>query len=309
MDWFEVIPSSMSAVASVAAAVAAIASWRVSRQAASVAESTALATHHSSASLIYVEEVKKLNQICHDFDNATNTVVNTWPKVFEPFDNKERGGVDPRPIRHVLYNGSRLLADHALGDARFRGAGSNTILLPIRNGMTGINESEYTKLLKKADETISSFEETFGRPFKSQSIADSLAFRWVYYQLAKRVDVKDWQYAWTDAWLEGSCLTHYQYEYQRIKPEFIASRDRLRNEKEKLMHTAFPITRSKSLSNNYDQILTALDFLIEDCDPELIEVYKDWGFSEDLCLLVVCSMGISFFAAKQLDVIQRASQY
>ncbi|HHC6542763.1 TPA: hypothetical protein ACN32W_004473 [Vibrio parahaemolyticus] len=309
MDWFEVIPSSMSAVASVAAAVAAIASWRVSRRATSIAESTALATHHSAATLVYVHEVKQLNELVSELDKLAFEITSTWSKQLQRFDKPERGGSDPRPLRHVLHNGYELLVEFALDNKKQKGRGSREILSPIRNGMGSINEDEYKKLLQKMDGTTCSFEATLGSPSKSKGITSSPAFRWVYYQLLKRVDSQDWRSVWKEAWLEDSYLNQYKSVFARIKPELVGSRERLRNEKEKLIHTAFPIEKNLNLSEQYNQLLGALDCLIEDCDSELIEDYKNWDYSEEQCLLVLCSMGVVCFAAKQVDVIQCAGRF
>lgn len=308
MDWFEVIPSSMSAFASVAAAVAALASWRVSQRATLIAESTALATHHTSATLVYVQEVKQLNTLVSKLNDLAFSITSTWPKQLQKFDNPERGGIDPRPLRHVLHNGSELLANHASSNSKLIGAGSQGILSPITNGMGSISKTEYNKLLQKSDKSPYSFEATFGSPLKSKSITSAPAFRWVYYQLLKRVDSQDWSHNWTEAWRENRYLAQYKSEYLRVKPELIAARERLRNEKEKLIHTAFPMEKNPNLLEKYDNLLSALDFLIEDCDSELIENYKVWDYSEEQCLLILCSMGIVRFAAKQIDIIQCASR-
>ena len=309
MDWFEFIPSSMSAVASVAAAVAAIASWRVSRRATSITESTALATHHSAATIVYVQEVKQLNAFVSELDKLAFEITSTWSKQLQRFDNSNLGGIDPRPLRHVLHNGYELLADYASDSKKQIGAASRGILSPIRNGMGSITEDEYNKLLKKVDCTPCSFEATLGLPSKSKSITSALAFRWVYYQLLKRVESQDWRSVWKEAWLEGGYLNQYKSVFLRIKPELIDSRDRLRNEKEKLIHTAFPIERNLNLSEQYNQLLGALDCLIEECNFELIENYKDGNDCEEQCLLVLCSMGLVCFARKQVDVIQCASRF
>ncbi|EJC7018457.1 hypothetical protein BBM20_20240 [Vibrio parahaemolyticus] len=309
MDWFEVIPSSMSAVASVAAAVAAIASWRVSRRATSIAESTALSTHHSAATIVYVQEVKQLNALVSELDKLAFEITTTWSKQLQRFDNPDLGGIDPRPLRHVLHDGYELLADYASDSKKQIGAASRGILSPIRNGMGSITKDEYNKLLKKVDGTSCCFEATLDSPSKSKSITSASAFRWVYYQLLKRVESQDWRSVWKEAWLEEGYLNQYKSVFVKIKPELIGSRDRLRNEKEKLIHTAFPIENNLNLSEQYNQLLGALDCLIEECDSELIEDYKDWDYSEEQCLLVLCSMGLVCFADKQVGVIQCASRF
>ncbi|WP_417707432.1 hypothetical protein [Rheinheimera aquimaris] len=307
MNWLEIVPSSMSAVASVAAAIAAIASWRASNRANNIAESAALATHHNSASIAYFEESSKLTAACHHLENLSTEIISTWPKQIQRFDKKDRGGIDPRPLRHVLYNGSEMLATHASVGIKSRGDGHYSLLSPLRNGMGVTNETEYKQLLKKADKAFSNFETVFGAPSKTKSITSALAFRWVYYQLLNRVDAQDWHAVWVDAWQEECFLARYVYEYQKIKPVLVASRERLKNEQKKLLLTAFPIKKNSNLSNNYEQILGVLDCLIEDCDLELMDVYKEWNFTDEQCLLVLCSMGIAHFTSQQIDKIRRQS--
>ncbi|KAF7783604.1 hypothetical protein PRUB_a3421 [Pseudoalteromonas rubra] len=309
MDWFQIIPSSMSAVASVAAAVAAIASWRVSRRATSIAESTALATHHSAATHAYVHEVKQLSALVSELEKLIFEITSTWSRQIQGFDKRELGGIDPRPLRHVLHNGYELLAVFALEYKNQVGMASREIFSPIINGMGSINDNEYNKLLQRVDGTSYSFEAILGSPSKSKGIISAPAFRWVYYQLLRRVESQDWSRVWKEAWFENGYLNQYKSEFAKIKPKLIESRKRLRNEKEKLIHTAFPIEKNLDLSGQYNQLLGALDCLIEDCDSELIEGYKNWDYSEEQCLLILCSMGLVSFAAKQVDVIQCASRF
>lgn len=149
MDWFQVVPSSMSAIASAAAAVAAIASWRVSRRATSIAESTALATHHSAATLVYVHEVKQLSALVSELEKLIFEITSTWSRQIQGVDKRELGGIDPRPLRHVLHNGYELLAVFALEHKNQIGMASREIFSPIINGMGSINEHEYNKLLQR----------------------------------------------------------------------------------------------------------------------------------------------------------------
>ena len=102
----------MSAIASLAAAVAAFVSLRISKQSISVAEHSALAAHHSSASLEYSKIVNSLCEATKDYSELSYRVWVDWAGEIERKDNYKSGGVDPRPLRHVLSNGSEMLADY-----------------------------------------------------------------------------------------------------------------------------------------------------------------------------------------------------
>lgn len=99
--WFEVVPSFLSAVASVATVIAAIVSLRISKRSIAIAESTALAVHHNSASLEYAKVVKYLSETTKEFSDFSYSMLVKWVKEFEDLDNCGLGGIDPRPLRHV----------------------------------------------------------------------------------------------------------------------------------------------------------------------------------------------------------------
>ena len=305
MVFLELFPTLLTAVASVAAAIAALASLQISKRATSVAESTALAVHHHSASLEYAKAVNSLSNKTQEFYDFSYGMLTNWARELENKDNYELGGNNPRPLRHVLSNGSEMLANHSVSKASRTGFASHNILYVIRNGLGNLSDKEYQKLLKKADNTYHDFEGTFGAPSKSSTITSAPAFRWVCYQLIKRVEVKDWKNVWKEAWYENGWLYKYQAEYLKIKDVLKATQLSLKSEKEKLAHTAFPLNHNKELSVKYDEILKVLDCLLEDCGIDLLETYKDWEFSEDLSQLVLCSMGIAYFAVMQLNTIKK----
>lgn len=299
MVWLEVIPSFMSAVASVAAAIAAIVSLRISKRSTSIAESTALAVHHNCASLEYAKTVKILSETTREFSDFSYNMWVQWARELESNDNDELGGSDPRPLRHVLSNGSEMLASYAL-----RGASANRALLSvIRNGVGSLSDSEYQILLKKADGEYHDFESVFGIPSKSSGITSAPAFRWVCYQLIKRVKAEDWKNIWKEAWDESGWLFRYKTEYLKIKPILKEAQTSLKLEIAKLSHTVFPIAQNVALSTKYDEILRVLEYLLEDCDAELLEQYKEWQFSEEISQLVLCSMATANFAMTQLNCV------
>lgn len=303
MNWLEVIPSFLSAVASVAAATAAIVSLRISKRSISIAESAALAVHHHNASQEYSKIINDLNDITRDFCDLSYSMWVQWARELESKDNYEMGGLDPRPLRHVLSNGSEMLANHGFYNVSRGVSASRAIHYVIRNGIGRLSETEYQKLLKKADGAYHDFEGVFGIPSKSSAITSSPAFRWVCYQLIKRVKLDDWKSIWQESWSENGWLSKYQAEYLIIKPFLKRAQISLESEKAKLAHTAFPLSHNVELSAKYDEILKILESLLEACDGELLERYKNWEFGEEISQLVLCSMATSKLAEMLLNTI------
>jgi hypothetical protein len=303
MVLLEVVPSFLSAVASIAAAIAAFVSLRISKRSTSIAESTALAVHHHSASLEYAKVVKDLSETTREFFDFSYNMWVKWARELEEKDSYGLGGSDPRPLRHVLSNGSNMLANHSFYNTSRGVSASQTILYVIRHGMGSLSENEYQKLLKKADGAYHDFESVFGIPSKTSAITSAPAFRWVCYQLIKRVKQEDWKKVWQEAWYENGWLSKYQAEYLKIKPILEEAQTSLKSEKTKLAHTAFPLSHNAELSAKYDEILKVLECLLEDCDGEHLEMYKDWEFSDELSQLVLCSMATANFAMMQLNTV------
>jgi len=305
MNWFEIAPPFLAAIASIAAAIAALISLRISKKAASVAELSALAVHHYSASIEYTKVVESLSEVTQDFYGFSDNMWVQWARELEAKDNYELGGKDGRPLRHVLSNGSEMLANYAIKTRFLRGHANQPILSVIRHGVNNLNDNEYQELLRKADGCYNGFESVFGIPSSSAAITTAPAFRWICYQLAKRVRTEDWKGVWQESWEESGWLYEYQIRYSKIEPVLKNAQKTLRSEKQKLEHTAFPLSHNVELFAKYDEILEILESLLEDCNGKLLETYKDWRYSEELSLLVVCSMATANYVASQLSLIHR----
>ncbi len=303
MSWLDAVPTFLSAVASIAAAIAAFSSLRINKRSIYIAESSALAIHHSSASLAYSNVITNLNEVTREFVKVSRSVQTKWSRELEGKDNSNLGGCNPRPLRHVISNGSEMLVNYGLNNNYWGNSANQAIFSAVRNGVGNLNDDEYQKLLKKADGEYQSFEGIFGVPSKSSSIVSASAFRWVCYQLTKRVKPEDWKEIWESAWLENGWLYNYQSEYLKIKPMLEDAKILLKAERIKLAHTAFPLDHNIALLAKYNETLKVIDHLLEDCNYELLDVYKDWKFNEDLNQLVLCSMAIIYFAKMQLDII------
>ncbi|QFI38790.1 hypothetical protein FR932_13485 [Moritella marina ATCC 15381] len=301
MSWFEIVPTFLSAIASIGAAIAAIISLRISKQAISISESNALASHHLSATLKYTELVKELQEASSALSEISFELWGKWTRDIECFDNYHRGGTNPRPLRHVLSNGSEMLANYGENNVRWGRSSSRAILSIIRFGICEFSEKEYEKFLKKADGEYQNFDEIFGKPKKSEDIGAAPAFRWACYQLNKRVGFEDWRKIWDKAWLENEWFYNYEAEYLKVKPIFERANELLKLEKSRLAHSAFPLNSNAALNQKYDQIFTIINHVIEDADSDSLVAYKDWKFPEELSHLVLCSMATRLSLHRKLD--------
>ncbi|MTI50861.1 MAG: hypothetical protein FH757_04430 [Alcanivorax sp.] len=302
MSWYEIIPSLMSSIASMAAAVAAFGSLRVSREAKSVAERSTLAAHHDSASVELSMAMRKVEESTRGFSDFAYRMWSEWASEIEEEDQRRMGGDDPRPLRHVLTNASEMLFFHGTrGGRSFKRARSSMFLI-VRNGMVDLSDDEYKALLKKADGEYLGFESTLGAPAFDRPITYSPAFRWAYYQLTRRVDDRSWSSVWEKAWAEGGWLSRYRDEFFKIKQDLRSVVESLENEKEKLRNSVFPLESNPALFYKYNIFLEAMEAVLKDCDLKSFEIYQNCRYSEDLPLLVLYSMSIAFLSAKALEV-------
>lgn len=304
MDWLVTISAMLSAIASIAAAIAAFISLRVSKHSIAISESSALAEHHLSASSKYSEVVKELNDISREFSSFNMDLMVNWASEIECKDHRSNGGQNPRPLRHVISNGSEMLSNYGANNSCWgTRSASRAMLSIIRNGIDDITDDEYSRLLNIADGQYNDFEIIFGNIAKYQDIAKYPAFRWVYYQLMKRVSDDDWSNIWNEAWLENGWLNKYKIEYLKIKDIFENARRLLKKEREKLAHSSLPLNCNFTLNGKYIEILETIDNILDDCNIEKLEFYRDWRFKEDSSLLVLSAISLSYFLNMQLNLI------
>lgn len=304
MNWLDITPSFLSAIAAVAAAYAALASLRVSREAKLVAEQSALAAHHGAAAIALTSAVEKLIVSTKDFFELSYGVHVGWPSEIGKLDHREAGGSNPRPLRHVLSNASEMLANHGSEKRkRFRHAKQSMFSI-VLNGVNNLNEAEFESLLKQADGEYPKFEATFGTPSLRKSITTAPAFRWACYQLNKRIENKCWHEIWGAACQEDGWLKRYRTEHSKIKPTLEAIIKSLKTERDKLSHTVFPLESNPSLCLKYDDLLDVVETLLEDCSLEFIdEACSEQPHEDDVIQLVVYSMGIAFLSMDALNRI------
>tara|TARA_R110002049_G_scaffold297185_1_gene486000 strand:- start:5476 stop:6024 length:549 start_codon:yes stop_codon:yes gene_type:complete len=154
MNWIELAPSLMSAVASVFAAIAAFLSLRTNKQSIDLAKRSTLAAHHNSASIMYSKVVDNLCDATKQYSEYCTRSWTDWAREIEGADNYELGGNDPRPLRHVLSNGCEMLAKYESDNTSFYRRPGYSIHEVIINGVDNLNEVEYKKLLSKQMEHI-----------------------------------------------------------------------------------------------------------------------------------------------------------
>lgn len=293
----------MSAVAAVAAAVAAFFSLKVSRRANDLSEKSILANHHYDAALALSNVIDNISQSTRNLSSISYELWTDWSREIEAKDDSSKGGINPRPLRHVLTNGSRMLVHHgALRGKWFRQAQYSMFSI-IRNGMGHISEVEYNTLLKKADHSYVDFEGIFGLPSRKKSINEYKAFRWVYYQLIKRVSPAGWSDVWEKAWLDDGWISRYQAEFTKVQPVIEQALFKLREEKNKVEYSVLPLSSNPTLHEQYERVLSELEVLLKHSNLKLMESYKGWRYDEEIALLVIYCMGIAYMTNHILESV------
>jgi hypothetical protein len=303
IEWLNVIPSAMSAIAAIAAVYAAFVALSVSRKANSISEKSILAAHHHDAVSVLSLSIDRLKKETKTFSEFSYSFWVDWSREIELKDERYNGGLDPRPLRHVLSNGCEMLVSYATRNGKqYRNAGRSLFSI-IREGVNDLNEPEYSRLLQIADGTYDSFDSTFGFPSLNRSIGRADAFRWVCYQLAKRVNRDNWSEIWCGAWLVEGWLTRYRTEFSKVKSileEVVCS---LQVEKKKIIYSVLPLQSNPALHKKYEIVLSGLEVLLDDCSLESLEQYKEWKHDEDIAKLILYSMAIAYLVVNLLDSI------
>jgi hypothetical protein len=303
IELLDFIPSVMSAIAAIAAAIAAVVALTVSRKANTLSEKSILAAHHHAAALELSNSIDNISKSTTDLSRISYDLWSDWSREIESKDDRSKGGQNPRPLRHVLTNGSKMLANHGALKGKWTRHVQHSMFSAVRDGMGSLNEAEYDALLKKADDTYSDFESTFGSPAANKKITESNAFRWVSYQLTKRVNPNSWREVWSAAWLGDGWLNRYRVEFSNARPILEQALSSLRREKNKIEHSVLPLSSNPALHEKYERVLAELEFLLEDCDLDSMEAYRDCKYDEDINHLVLYSMGMAYLTLKILDSI------
>lgn len=308
IEWLSVVPSVMSAIAAVAAAYAAFIALRVSRKANYLSEKSILAVHHNDAVSALSNSIDKLKKETKDLSEFSYRLWADWSTEIESKDDRRNGGSNSRPLRHVLANGSEMLVTHGtLNGKQYRHA-QRSMFSIVRDGVYGLDDNEYNSLLQKADGTYGDFESTFGSPPPNQNIGEAKAFRWVCYQLARRVNHNDWREIWQRAWLDDGWLIKYRIEFSKVKSTLEEVLDSLKVEKKKVAYSVLPLESNPILHRKYEILLSEVEVLLDDCSLDSLEIYRDWTYDEDISQLVLYSMGVACLVMKILDSVYSGSE-
>ncbi|USE02741.1 hypothetical protein JKJ11_24155 [Vibrio sp. SCSIO 43133] len=301
INWFDVAPSIMSAFATMAAAYAAIVSMQVSKRSNSIAKMTAIATHHNAASSKYFETVTELYRETKQLKELSYRLSSDWSSEIERYDNRKLGGVNPKPLRHVISDSCDTLSAYSMRAKNWGPYPSSAIFSVLKEGIEEMNDAEYMELLNKADGKYERFETTFGTPLTSEDISSAPAFRFACYQLSKRVSPDDWENIWKRAWCDDGRLTVYVNEYSRLMSILDKANNVLQVEKSKLAHTSFPLDVNPELCTKYRELLNIIDHLVTDNASDNLESYIEWPFKDEISRLVVCSIALANVTHKQIE--------
>lgn len=304
VKWIDLVPSIMSAIASVGSAVAAFWALRISKQAKVVSEQSALATHHGSAALEFTKAVEQLKRSSNDFSEVAYRTWADWASEIGGLDHREAGGSNARPLRHVLTDASEMLVKHGVGLRPRYIRAARSMFSIIRDGVNNLNDAEYEQLLKRADGKYCDFGGIFGEPPLDRCITTAPAFRWACYQLNKRIDKNIWIDIWEKAWQANGWLNNFRSEHNKIKPALASILTSLNSEKAKLGHTVFPLKSNPTLYWKYDDLVSVVEVLLDDCSLDLVEGYWEHPHKDDVIQLIVYSMGIAFLVVEALGSVQ-----
>jgi len=290
IDWWEFVPAIASAIASIAAAVAAIYSSKVARDTKKLSEQTALATHHQSAITILSETIKEFEKASTELAELGYTIRTNWAWKVERESNSPNtkyAGENPRPIRHVLQNAANMLVNYAAKERRYETLHSE-LISGLRGGVGRLDDEEFEALLKKADHSYTDIELVFGEPSIYGEIGQSLSCKWVFDQLRRRVPAKSWSKMWQDAWLIDGELWKYEQKFNELLPTFIALREKLIKEKDRLSFSTLPLYLNTELFDRYRTTITLLTRLIEDCSLDSLVNYRKNSYGDAIELIVYC---------------------
>ncbi len=292
-------PSTMSAIASAAAAYAAFESLRVSREARLDAVQSALAIHHRDAAIALTKVEGALKEKLNPLSELAYSIWNEWPSEIERVDKRDGGGINPRPLRHVLSDSSEMLVKHGIKQGNKLTYAARSMFAIVRDGINDLSDSEYKELLKRADGEYCDFEGVFGPIVKYKRLSDAPAFRWACHQLNRRIEKEKWLEIWGQEWKEDGWLHKYRTECANIEPTLNIALSTLKSERSKLEYTVFPLESNKPLLLKYDNMVSLIEVLLEDCSLDLVEWYSDnTPHIDDVIPLIIYTMGMAYLMAE-----------
>ncbi|WP_414829991.1 hypothetical protein [Alteromonas sp. H39] len=290
-EWLKILPSFLSAGASIAAAITAIVALKITRESKFLATRSALATHHSSASLQLTHAVEELKPNIFKISQFAYSSLVNWAKEIQKYDNCSVVGEDPRPLRHVLFDTAEMLTSHAQAATNGSGYLHNVMFEIVRSGGPIPSEGEFEELLKQADHCCSSFESVFGQPSPKEKISDAKAFRWSFFQCHARVSPHEWSETWNRAWSDNGRLAQLEKMLISFRPEFERVKRSLLIEESKLANTVFPLEQNGQLFSKFRSLKKVLNTLLIDCDLDKLSFYRNSSADDDALELVLYTFG------------------
>lgn len=304
IEWFEFGPALASTIAAAFSAIAAFITLNISRQSNKIAKDSALAAQHNALSMsLYLSKTETI-EVTKDLNRASSDLLSTWLREIENLDSRTKGGEDPRPLRHVLNDGAKMLLEHSIsspGGLSCIEHNMNSILL---NGVQGLDEEEFYALLKKADRTYTSFEERLGKPSITENISKSSAFRWICHQLSRRISGDNWVKLWKASWDNDGLISKYLAAYKKIAPTIDKIIKKMELEKGKIEHSALPLSSNPILQQKYDEFLEKIYALKDACSLDEMEIRKDWSDQEESYLFILYTVCAVMLAGKLIDEIK-----
>ena len=193
------LAAGMSAIAAVASAVAAVKSLAASRQAVEVSERVERMQSDSQLEAKHVVELQVVHQnrvripgAVEELDLAASTSVDSVIRAFEAIDSAATGGRNPRPLRHVLYDGGMLIAwQFTMRIDQRRMVSIESELDRFREQAQLLASPSWRHKLqkRKAEESFGGPEATFGLPPIKQSLIASQAIRWTMFDCVRRTHI------------------------------------------------------------------------------------------------------------------------
>lgn len=296
---YSILIALASMVAAIASAYAALMALRISRESVVISKSSALAVNHASASLTYTNVLKELSLVTQDLSEVCSDLLIKWPREIDAEDHPSCGGVNPRPLRHVLSNGYEMVVDYSLNCTLMNRSTQRVCIDILRN--TFFDEHDFKLLLAQADDVYGDFEGVFGEPDKSCSIIKSQSFRWVYYQLFKRISVDDWYHIWKTSNNGSGWLVKYKNEHLKIRSLLEEAREKLIDEISKLEHTAFPLSVNIDLFNKYESVLVTIDNILNDSSVEFLDDYDHPSLKGRYSLLILCALSSVYLSLNKIN--------
>jgi len=286
----ELILPIMTAAATVAAAVAALLSWRTSRASAKIARDNALANHHREALFALTDELASLEAGVEGLERTAFDAMVSVPKALESIDNPSAGGENPKPIRHVVQEAAEIALAEISDPSQDLPSGGRgrRLLSPVQDGCAvRFDECEYRELLSIADGVYADYRSVFGEHFSPTDIAKSRAFRFCIFQMHKRLKVEEVRERLPSADIGAPRKSHLSdivEQIERIKDGLKSARDRLRLVRSRTDSSAFPLSMDPHLKRRFTQTERALALLVEDIDVSYIRDH----WSERADELVYC---------------------